>query len=117
VHTPADTVPSGTSVDTILEREVVVTQPVGKLTISPRPASMIAGSPTTFTVRVIDRSGRTIEGPPVELRWDTYAGYVRSSSESVTVTFTQPGRHRIAASLGAFSDSLSVDVRPAPSRP
>jgi hypothetical protein len=116
VHTPADTMPSGTSLDSILEREVIVTRPVARVMISPRPSSMIAGSPMAFTARVLDRAGRTVEGPSVDLKWDTNAS-VTSPSKPVTVTFTQPGRHWVAATLGAYTDSLPVDVRPAASRP
>jgi hypothetical protein len=116
VHTPADTMPSGTSLDSILEREVVVTRPIARVKISPRPTSMIAGSPMAFTARALDRAGRTVEGLAIELKWDTNAS-VTSALEPVTVTFTQPGRHWVAASLGTHTDSVMVDVRPAASSP
>jgi len=116
VHTPADTMPSGTPLDSILEREVIVTRPVARVMISPRPRSMIAGSPMAFTARVLDRAGRTIEGPFIDLKWDTNVS-ATSPSKPVTVTFTQPGRHWVAASLGTYTDSVMVDVRPPASSP
>jgi hypothetical protein len=112
VHTPADTMPSLTPLDSIVEREVLITRPLATFTISPRPTSMVAGSPMTFTVRAVDRTGGTIEGLPVTLKWDT-----NGASVPAAVTFVQPGRHWVAASLGAYTDSLAIDVRPASSGP
>lgn len=113
VHTSVDTMPSYNPLDTILEREVVVTRPASRLVISPRPTSMIAGTPLTFSVRLLDHLGRTIDGPVIQLKWDTYVGFVRMATDTVGVTFTQPGRHWVTASLRMHTDSVSVDVLPA----
>ena len=112
VHTAADSVPSRTRLDSILTREVLVTPAVARLVIAPRPATMIAGDSTAvFTVRVSDRAGRAIEGTPVELKWGGKGSYWASlAMEPVRVAFPQPGRFEIVATLGAYADTVNVDV-------
>jgi hypothetical protein len=117
VHTSADTMPSHTPLDTILEREIIVTPPVARLEISPRSASVPVGDSVAFSVRVLDRAGRTVEGAPVELVGESTFHQVWSPAGRSVVRFTVPGRRRIHATLGAYADSVNVDVRAASGRP
>ena len=111
VHSAADSVPSRTGLDSILTREVLVTPAVGRLVISPRPATMTAGDSTLFVVRVLDRAGRTIEGTPVELMWGAKESHWASlATEPVRVSFPRPGRFEIVATLGAHADTVNVEV-------
>jgi hypothetical protein len=135
VHDPADLEPSRIPVDSIVTGEVVVTPRVGRLVISPRPTTMRAGELQSFSVRVVDRAGRVIEGTPVQLRWGKRAtegetarmGFrrlnaqkTRPATNGVALRFDQPGRYEIIAGLGVigdpdafpcrYADTVNVDV-------
>lgn len=115
VHTLADSVASRIPVDSIVEREVLVTPPIGRMLISPRPTRMIAGDSTVFTVRVLDRSGRPIRGAPVELLWGTATWReARMATVPVNVSFREAGRFMIVAGLGEHADTLHVEVAAPP---
>jgi hypothetical protein len=141
VHDPADLQPGYNPVDSIVTAEVLVTPPVGRLAISPRPKRMRLGEPQSFTVRVVDRAGRVIEGTPVQLRWGnratdgetakmrflrTVAQETRFASKPVAVRFDKPGRYEIVAVLGVtgetadsparYADTVNVDVLDRPKR-
>jgi hypothetical protein len=118
-----------------------VTPRVGRLTISPRPTTMRAGVHRSFSVQVLDRAGRTIEGTPVQVRWGSRATAgetakarwlrnisqaSRPASEPVVVSFDAAGRYEIIAVLGAntdigdfagtHADTVNVDVLDEPKR-
>jgi hypothetical protein len=113
VHTFADSVASNAPLDSIIERDLLVTPEIERLTISPRPATLVAGDSTWFTVRVLDRTGQRIVAAPVDLAWGvTGSHYVSTASKPVRVSFEQPGRYEIVASLGKFSDTVNVEVLP-----
>jgi hypothetical protein len=118
VHTFADSVASNAPLDSIVEREVQVTPPIGRLTISPRPATMIARDSAWFTVHVFDRKGRSIEGAPVDIFWGVDGrGYGSTAIKPVSLRFDDPGHYKIVAVLGPHTDTLSVEVRPATRAP
>ena len=109
VHTAADTIPSRTPVDSVVTREVLVTVPIGRVILSPRPTTMRVHEPLDFTARVLDRSGHRIVGAPAEIMWGTPTSHI-ASIDSATITFDQPGRREIIATAGARADTLIVDV-------
>jgi hypothetical protein len=113
VHTFADSVASDPPLDSIIEREVLVTPPIGRLRISPRPATMVARDSTWFSVYVLDRAGRRIEGAPVDIFWGvTGRGYGSTAIKPVSIRFDDPGHYKIVAAVGSHADTLDVDVRP-----
>jgi len=141
VHDPADLEPSRIRLDSIVTGDVLVTPRVARLVISPRPTTMRTGERRSFSVLVVDRAGRAIEGTPVQLRWGSRATEresammrgrrnvsheSRPATEPVAVGFDQPGRYEIVAVLGARSefadspgthaDTVNVDVTDAPKR-
>jgi hypothetical protein len=118
VHTLADSVASISPLDSILERDVIVTPPIGRFRITPRPATMVAGDSAWFAVEVLDRRGRSVRGAPVDLLWGVVGSYsVSSAPNPVRVIFDKPGLYRFVATLGTHADTLHVDVRPAAAAP
>ena len=118
VHTFADSVASNTPLDSIMEREVLVTRRIGRLIISPRTSTMVARDSTWFAVKVLDRAGRGIDGAPTDLLWGVVGRMYRSTAiKPVSVRFDEPGRYQIIAVLGSHADTLNVDVRPAAHAP
>jgi hypothetical protein len=101
---------------------------------------MRAGERRSFSVLMVDRAGRAIEGTPVQLKWGSRAtegesarmarrGFSHESrlaTEPVAVGFDQPGRYEIIAVLGVraefvdspgtHADTVNVDVMDAPKR-
>ena len=114
VHTFADSVASNAPLDSIMEREVIVTPPIARLRISPLPPTMVAGDSAWITADALDRKGRRVQGAPVDLRWRVIGGYGQSSVPyAARVKFAEPGLYEIVAVLGAYADTVTVDVRPA----
>lgn len=131
VHDAADLEPSRIRLDSIVTGDVLVTPRVGRLAISPRPTTMRTGERRSFSVRVVDRAGRAIEGTPVELRWGSgatdgesprtrtrrnFAQESRPAIAPVDLGFDKPGRYEIVAVLGTHADTVNVDVVDAPKR-
>jgi hypothetical protein len=113
VHTLADSVASTDPLDSLMEREVIVTRPIGRLRISPRPATMVAGGSAWFRVDALDRRGRRVQGAPVDFRWGVTGGYsVNVAPNPVRVRFDEPGLYHLVAALGNHADTVNIDVRP-----
>jgi hypothetical protein len=111
VHTFLDSVASNTPLDSILEREVLVTPRIAGLTISPRPTMMVVRDTTWFSVQVLDRAGRRIEGAPVDIYWGvTGRGFGSTAIKPVPIRFDDPGHYKIVAVLGGHTDTLNVEV-------
>jgi hypothetical protein len=113
VRTPADTLPSSTRLDSIVEREVVVTRGIGRVLISPRVSRVTAGQSLAFTVRVFDTSGHIMEDAWAELRGESTSHMVRSPMEQKVVRFAVPGLRQIIATRGTHADTVHVHVQPA----
>jgi hypothetical protein len=74
---------------------------------------MVARDSTWFSVYVLDRAGRRIEGAPVDIFWGvTGRGYGSTAIKPVSIRFDDPGHYKIVAAVGSHTDTLDVDVRP-----
>lgn len=111
VHGPSDTAASRQPPQRKLEREIIVTPPVGRVEIVPRPDTVRVREPFTLRVRVVDRAGNEIAGVPATLEsLDGDGRYVRDASGPVQMILTSPGRTRLVARLGVHTDTLTVTV-------
>ena len=112
---PTDTMPSRTPIPRVLERDIVVTPPIARVEISPRPDTVRVGEQVDVRVRVVDQAGQVVDGAPARLRV-TGGEYdlVRDAAERVPLVFDSPGRRTIVASFGGHADTVVVDVTKAP---
>jgi hypothetical protein len=112
---PSDTAASSRPPARELERAVIVTRPIGRVTIVPRPVTVRVREPVTLRVRVVDRDGREIRGVPARLEvLDGDARQVLDASGPVRLVLTSPGRTRIVGRAGAHADTVTVTVAPTP---
>ena len=106
---PSDTLPSRTPPAHELAHEVVVTLPIRRVTIEPRPASVQVGQSIEFRLNVTDTSGNAVTGLSAELQ---IAGGLcpRASSGSgpFAVLFDKPGVWLLIGRFGAHSDTVEV---------
>ncbi len=111
---PSDTTPSRTPPERSITRDVLVTVPIERVKISPRPDSVIVGSTVQFGVQAVDRAGQVIEGAPVVSRFDNGRySRVYVGPAPFRASFETPGRSTIVASLGTRADTVVVIVVPA----
>jgi alpha-tubulin suppressor-like RCC1 family protein len=111
---PSDTMPSRTHPERSITRDVLVTVPVDRVRILPRPDSVVVGSAVQFSLQALDRAGQVIEGAPVIGRFDT--GRHTQGFEGpgpFRAQFDVPGRRTLVASLGTRADTVAVMVVPA----
>ena len=111
VHGPSDTAVSRRPPQRKLEREIIVTPPIGRVEIVTRPDTLRVRELFTFRVRVADRAGNELAGVPATLEvLDGDGRYVRDASGPVQMGLTSSGRTRIVARLGVHTDTLAVMV-------
>lgn len=111
LRSPSDTAPSSEPPERQLEREVIVTPPIERVEITPRPDTMRVDEIVRLRVRVLDRGGREVAGLPWRLEvLDGPDRSIRLGPEMAPTAFTAPGRIRIAASLGGHADTVTVTV-------
>jgi hypothetical protein len=112
---PSDTMPSSTPVSRTLSRDIVVTLPIARVEMSPRPDTMHVGERVDIRVRVLDRAGHVLDGAPARLRvrGDAYEEWY-DAAEPVPLVFGAPGRRMLIASFGAHADTAVVIVVEAP---
>ena len=111
LHGPSDTAASSKPPARELERELIVAPPIDRVEIVPRPDSIRALETFVWRVRVLGRDGAEITGLPWQL--EVLEGDnrgIRIGPEPVSLLFAAPGRIRIAARLGTYTDTLSVKV-------
>ena len=113
VHGPSDTAASSTPPAHQIEREIIVTPPIGRVEIVPRPDSVRALETVTLSVRVLDREGHEVTGLPWQLEvLDGDTRGIRLGPAPVPLVFNSAGRTRITVRLGPHTDSLSILVVP-----
>jgi len=113
LHGPSDTAASSSPPAREIEREIIVTPPIERVEIVPRLDTVRALENFTLRVRVLDREGSEITGLPWQLEvLDGDSRGIRIGPEPLSLVFDAPGRTRIAARLGAHTDTLSVMVVP-----
>jgi hypothetical protein len=111
VHAPSDTVPSRTPPEHELARDVIVTLPLARIRITPRPALAVAGQVFYLGARVFDASGRAVAEYPVLYDVQGERGARGARSESViSLDLRRPGPTRIVARVPGLADTLIVNV-------
>ena len=110
---PVDTMPFREPPPRVLERVVVVTNPAARVEISARSDTVKVGEVLELRVRVVDRDGRSIDGAPVEVRYED-GGSAHLTTATDTLRLEVPGSRSIVASFGKLADTLRVIVRERP---
>lgn len=111
IHSPSDTAPSSKPPERELEREIIVTPPIERVEIAPRPDTVRVGEIITLHVRALDHDGRDVAGLPWRLEvLDGESRGIRTGPVAASLGFTVPGRVRIAARLGIHTDTMTVTV-------
>ena len=100
-----------------LTRDVIVTNPLTRIEIVPRPSKIVAGARFELVARVIDVNGAVVEGLPVDFYviYDTpdpYGWEGKKYSLAPDVDLTAPGKRRFIARFAKFADTLDVQVVP-----
>jgi hypothetical protein len=110
VHGASDTVASSKPPARELTREIIVTRPIRRVEIVPRPDTVRVRERFTLRVRVTDSAGEELAGLPVTL--DVLDGdrTRHDASKSVDLSLTSPGSTRIVARLGTYADTVTVTV-------
>jgi hypothetical protein len=113
---PSDDLPRSTRVHD-LTQNVVVTNRLARVEITPRPSTIVAGSTFGLTARVIDETGTVVSGAPVnfyviydtpdEHGWDGKRYGLASDTDLRT-----PGHRRFIARFSKLADTLDAQVVP-----
>jgi hypothetical protein len=90
-----------------LEQDIVVTVPVDRVRLSPRPETVRVGDTLKVTVRVFGRDGREISGAPVVITLRE-PGVDMTGSAPFAQPFTKPGKKTLIARFGRYEDTLTV---------
>jgi hypothetical protein len=120
IRGPSDTAVSREPPARALRRDVVVTPPIGRIEITPRPDTVIAGRPFVLRARVLDTNGQPITDAPVTFREPSVGNIGSSSSYPTEFAIRTSGRTQIVAEVRGRTDTLTVtvidSVSPAPRR-
>jgi len=111
VHGVSDTAASSKPPARTLERAIVVTAPMKRIEITPRPETVRGREIVTYRVRAWDRTGQEFTDLPWRL--EIFDGDYHSSREGpdpASLVFATPRRVRLVAHLGALTDTLTISV-------
>lgn len=110
-----DTMLSRDTVPRTVTREVVVTLPIARVTLSPRTLTAVAGEPVEMRVAVHDRAGGLVDDPPMALSTGS-GSWIWPVSGVYRWTYHDPGTYTATVSFGGATDSVAVTVLPRPRR-
>ena len=111
VHAPSDTVPSRTPPERELARDVIVTLPLARIRITPRPDVVVAGRMFFLGTRVFDVNGHAVAEYPVRYDVEGERGARGARSESaISLDLRRRGKTRIVASVPGLADTLVVTI-------
>ena len=118
---PSDELPRSPRVRT-LTRNVIVTNRLTGIRITPRPSEIVAGSKVALVARAIDDRGAAVQVAPVDfvVIYDTpdrYGCDGKKCDAAADVDLTTPGRRRFIARFKTFADTLDVRVVQRVARP
>jgi hypothetical protein len=110
-----DTAPSRAPPQRALLLDVVVTPPVGRFAIAPRPGTVQLGDTIEFRLDAADSTGAPLTNLPAELRVISPIDQRLGTFDGLTsVTFDRAGSWRIVAKLGSHVDTVIVAVSSVP---
>jgi hypothetical protein len=109
----SDTMPSREPPLRTLIRDVVVSVPAERVELTPPSDTIRVGTAVEFRARALDRSGRAINGAPIEVQFVSQHAVMSAGSDGrVPFTFSSAGAQTIVASFGGKADTLTVTVAP-----
>lgn len=116
LHGPSDDLPRSTQIRT-LARHIVVTRRLVRLQITPRPTTIIAGSPFQPEAQLIDDAGTIVTGAPVNFfviyDWPDNKDWGSKRYDLATrANLTTPGHRRFIAYFGKLADTLDTQILP-----
>ena len=114
LHGPSDSLPRSTHIRTIA-RQVVVTNRLTRLQITPRATTIVAGSPFKPTVQLIDENGAIVADAPVNFfviyDWPDNKDWGSKRYDIGTrADLTTPGHRRFIAYFGKLADTLDIQI-------
>jgi hypothetical protein len=96
-----------------LIRDVVVSVPAERVELTPPSDTIRVGTAVEFRARALDRSGRAINGAPIEVQFVSQHAVMSAGPDGrVPFTFSSTGSQMIVASFGGKADTLTVTVAP-----
>ena len=117
LHGPSDDMPRSTRIRN-LESHVIVTRRLARIAITPRPATIVAGSKMQLAAHVIDETGAVVREAPLHffVIYDSpqqYGGWEgRRYEMAERADLTTPGHRRFIAYFRNLADTLDVQVVP-----
>jgi hypothetical protein len=110
---PSDDLPRSTRVH-MLTQHIAVTNRLVRVQITPRPATIVAGSKFELSAQAIDDAGAVVGDAPVNFYviYDTPGKNGKRYDLATRVELTKPGHRQFIASFANFADTLDVQVVP-----
>lgn len=110
LHGASDSIPTNRPPPRSLEQAIVVTVPVDRVRMSPRPEVIRLDDTMKVVARVFDRNGKEIAGAPVAISLREAGGENTQIWEPFRRRFTKPGKKTLIATFGRHADTLTVIV-------
>ena len=111
----SDSAPSRSPPERLLTRDIVVTRPLMRIELLPRPQSLHVDETIQLRVRAIDDQGRTYENPPARVTvHGSKQRYFQVATSPVNVRLDSVGTRTVVARFGSLADTLTLRIVPAP---
>ena len=98
-----------------LTRDILVTRPLVRIALSPRPDGVPVGETIQLRVRAIDDQGHAYENAPARI---TVNGgrerYIHVGTSPIDLALDAAGTRTVVARVGSLADTLTLRVAPAP---
>jgi hypothetical protein len=111
LHGSSDTMPSRDAPARRIERKITVGRPIRRVSILPRPDTVLVGQPYTFRAQAFDSAGWVIPDVPIEIVVDIgkhLLGMV--ATQPTSAEFQVTGRRLVVATFRDWADTLVVTV-------
>lgn len=110
IHSPSDSAPSSEPPAHEIRREVIVTLPLGRVELTPRPNSVVVRRQLDITARVFDTAGQSLGDVPVTIEVQDGSRYSTLSLVPIAIDMSLTGPTRIIARVGPLTDTLTVTI-------
>jgi len=111
VHSVSDTAVSSTQPERNLERELVVTQPVGSVRFLRKPDTVRVKQPFTLDIRAFDVEGRALAEVPIEFSYtERGIDHAGTAIPNMQIRLEAPGTTRLVARVRQLADTVTVVV-------